>query len=342
MKLLFLEEFGKAFVPEKIRPKLRKLLLKAGLSAIPYRLFGAAFYVIIVITLLLFFLKIYPTLQSMGVGVLGFFVFTFLSVAAVIAVLVVLFAIGFYSYVDMKIFNRTQKIEEVLEEFLNLLSENLKGGMGLDRALWNSIRPEFGVLSNEIKIASKKVATGEPIDQALKEFTEKYDSLMTRRSFGLILESMKSGSDVASIIDKVVDNIRETKLLKREMQAANTTYVIFIVAIVLIISPALFALSYQLLEILSDFSTRMGPSLAQTDMIPIDFSDVNIQLSDFLLFSRLCVAVVAVFASMILSLINRGNIRSSVKYIPVFIATAILVHHLLVQVLSNLFGSIFM
>ena len=36
LKIIFLKEFGKAFVPKKFAPDLRKYLLKAGLNEVPY------------------------------------------------------------------------------------------------------------------------------------------------------------------------------------------------------------------------------------------------------------------------------------------------------------------
>jgi hypothetical protein len=38
----------------------------------------------------------------------------------------------------------------------------LKGGMSFDASLWNSVKPEFGVLSEEIQLCTKKVMTGTP------------------------------------------------------------------------------------------------------------------------------------------------------------------------------------
>ena len=69
-----------------------------------------------------------------------------------------------YFYVDLKIFNRTKQVEAVLPEFLNMVSENLKGGMAFENALWSSIKPEFGVLGDEMRLTAKKVITGQDIE----------------------------------------------------------------------------------------------------------------------------------------------------------------------------------
>lgn len=264
MKILFIQEFGKAFIPQKIRPHIREYLLKAGIVKVPYKTIGILFYLSVILTLFAYFFIIYPALASQGV--FGFFIYTFLFVALALLAIATLVFVLIYTYLDLIIFNRTKKIEEVLDDYLGFVSENIKGGMGLDRALWEAVKPEFGVLAKEIQIVAKKVATGEQFEQALEEFSSKYDSPMTKRSFNLITEGLGSGGELASIIDKIVDNIRETKLLKQEIIAANTTYVIFIAMIVIFIAPLLFALSHQLLMILMNFASKMGPALSRTSM----------------------------------------------------------------------------
>jgi len=122
----------------------------------------------------------------------------------------------------------------VLPDFLRFVSENLKGGLPFERALWSAIRPEFGVLASEVRLAAKRVMTGQDVDEALQEFTSKYESPMLRRSFNLITEGMKGGGEIADLIDRIVEDIEDTKELKSEMATTNLSYVIFVSFVVLI------------------------------------------------------------------------------------------------------------
>src|SRR3989344_4407810 len=63
-KIIFLEEFGKAFVPEKAMPYLREYLLKAGIKEVPYKFFGALFYLSAIITGIIYTFFIFPMLKS--------------------------------------------------------------------------------------------------------------------------------------------------------------------------------------------------------------------------------------------------------------------------------------
>jgi len=340
MKLIFLEEFGKAIIPEKVRPRLRKYLLNAGITEVPYRLFGALFYGFIALTILLFFFYAYPLLIESFSG-LKLFILAFVSGLAIASIIAVLTFAIIYFYLDLKIFNRTREMEEMLQDFLKFVSENLKGGMSFEKALWAAIKPEFGILATEVRLAAKKVMTGQDVDEAITEFTDKYDSPMLRRAFNLIIEGLKGGGQVAELIDKVIENISETRMLKKEMAATNMTYVIFITFVVIVIAPGLFALSYQLLVILGNFISKIGATQISGGMnLPLTISSISIKESDFVVFSRYALVIISTFSSMIVSIIRRGSIKAGVAYIPIFIASSLLLHFLFMIVLTRIFSGL--
>ena len=148
---------------------------------------------------------------------------------------------------------------------------------------------------------------------------------------------MKSGGTIVYLIDKVIDNINETVMLKKEMAASVTSYVIFISFVVMVVGPGLFALSFQLLTIVSGFASKLGASTSASSSMPIKFSSVSIDPKDFSTFSRLSIGVIAGFASMILSIISRGDIKSGLKYIPVFIVVGIINYNIFMSVLAGVF-----
>ncbi|MBN2454160.1 type II secretion system F family protein [Candidatus Woesearchaeota archaeon] len=339
LKIIFLEEFGRAFIPKKFRPHLRQYLLKAGIVEVPYRIIGGMFYLSILATLIIYLLKVYPLFEESGLVkvffyTLGTWVALPLGFASALALI-------FYFYLDMKIFNRTKRMEEVLPDFLRFVAENLKGGMPFERALWSAIRPEFGVLANEVRLAAKKVMTGEDVDEALREFTSKYDSPTLRRSFDLIIEGMKGGGKTAYLIDRVVEDLEETRELKQEMNATNLSYVIFVSIIVLAVAPALFTLSYQFLMILISIGGRLEGVQTQGVMdFAMNFGNVALDPDSFKTFSRQALGVLSVFSAMIISQISRGNIKGGIKYIPVFLAITQVIYIGLMWVADKVFGGL--
>ena len=333
------EDFGKSFIPRKIRPTLRYYINKAGFLNVPYRLFGILFLVSVVLTGLLFIFLIYPMVRDFAPVKFVFLVFS--SWVIINLAILVLIIACIYVYLDYIIYRRIIAIEDVLEEFLRYLSENLKGGMSFDKALWQSIRPQFGVLSDEIALIAKKVLTGQDIADALTDFSNKYDSPILKRSLQLIIEGMKGGGQIAYIIDRVEKNIRETKELKSEMAATNATYVIFLTASVIVIAPALFGLSYNLLVVLSNITAKISLSSGSSSSLGgfgSALSNLKIEPDSFKGFSVGAVAVISFFVSMILSTIQKGNVKAGLKYIPLFVLGGILMYIMFRELLLSLFS----
>ncbi|PIY59789.1 hypothetical protein COY95_05205, partial [Candidatus Woesearchaeota archaeon CG_4_10_14_0_8_um_filter_47_5] len=175
----------------------------------------------------------------------------------------------------------------------------------------------------------------------LQEFADKYDSPMLARSFHLIIEGIKGGGRISDLIDKIVDNIKETKLLKQEMVAANMSYIIFITIIVLVIGPALYALSYQLLIILSNLTSQLAASgSGASPMGGLAMSEVSIKPEDYVLFTRLSLIATSICSSMVVSMIRKGNVKGGVQYIPIFIVVSQVVYYFTLKGLSGMFGSL--
>lgn len=341
MKFVILEEFGKAFIPKKFRPTLREYIMKAGYTQVPYKLFGALFYVSIIITGLIYITQVYPKISGKETYIILFALLTFGIWIAIQLGILFTFMIGIYAYLNFKIFNRTKEIERVLQEFLRYVSENLKGGMSFDKALWNAIRPRFGILADEISLVAKKSITGQDLETALKEFTLKYDSPTVKRVFHLIIEGMHGGSPIAELIDSIEKNLRETRELQSEISATNTTFVIFLTFIVVVIAPALFGLSYNLLIIIGNISEKLAFSTQATGgNLPISIGEIKVQPAAFKTFSTYALGIIAVFTAMIISIIKKGNIKQGVKSIPVYVFSAIMMYIIFRAVFFSFFGNL--
>ena len=352
-KLIFLEEFGKAFVPKRVIPNLRKYLLKTGFNEVPYKFFGLLFYISTFITAAIFITFIFPALKEPSIyfflkdlhpskfSIFEIFIYSFLSWFAVQLFFAALFILLVYFYLDLKIYHRTKKMEEQLADFLQVLSANLKGGMTFERALWSAIKPRFSVLGSEMAKASKKVMTGYEISKALTELADKYDSLMLRRTVDLMISEVESGGNVAQLIDRLVDNLKETKALKDEMSGSAIAYVIFISVIVVVISPLLFALSFHLVILMLKFVGTLSSSSQRVASLPFTFSKTNVNPNDFRIFSVLAVFVISFFSSLIVSIVEKGDMKGGLKYIPIYIFGSMAMYLLFMKVLSLFFGGIF-
>lgn len=339
-----LEEFGKAFVPETlfnkdIRSDLRRYLSKAGINTVPYSFFGILFILSAALTYFIFVGFVYgPLIQ--GKGLFAVFILSFLSWAFIQGLIIILTIIGFYLNLNVKIFKRISKIEDELPDFLVLVSANIKGGLSIEQSLWAAIRPEFGILAQEMALVSKKVMTGNDLGEALMEFGNKYNSPNLRRNIQLIVGELSSGGRIVDVIDKIIDNLKKTKSLKAEMAAATVSYIIFIGSIVVVISPALFALAYQLLTIILGFTSSLAGSLSSATLdVGLSFNS-EIDTNVFRQFSVAALSIISIGASMIISIIEKGDIRNGLKYIPLFAFSSVFFYLIFMLILNALFGNV--
>ncbi|MCC7574308.1 type II secretion system F family protein [Candidatus Woesearchaeota archaeon] len=335
MKTGFLEQIGKAIIPETFRAGLRVYYSKAGIREVPYKLYGILLYVaLIFIGIIYFYSNFYGTINHLSPLLVGLLVFLFWAIGGLFISLIIIGAL--YFYLNLKIFNRVKEMDINLADYLVLVSTNLKGGLSFEKALWSAIKPEFGVLSEEMGLVSKKVMTGSELSEALKEFSEKYDSPSIRRTIDLILGQVESGGEIASVLDETIETLRKTKVLKEEMAANTLMFTIFIGAIVTVISPLLFALALNLLEILIGVSATVAPALSSSSSTPFSMNEIEINSEDFKIFSVMALTLISIFASLILSIIQKGDIKSGIKYVPLFVFVALTLYFLFLGIFGGL------
>ncbi len=241
----------------------------------------------------------------------------------------------FHVYLDMKIYQRRKEVEEVLPDFLQLTSANIRAGMPIDRALWFAVRPRFGVLAKEIEDVAKRTLVGEELYASLHVFTEKFDSLILSRSINLLIEGIEAGGEVGELLDKIANDIQESRIMRKEMAANVTTYVIFITFASIVAAPFMFGLAYQLLTVIHSIVSTLDMSATTSSMgMGFNVSADSISLSDFRTFSMVALSVTALFSSMIISVIKKGNITEGLRYIPTYILISLLIYMLAVRFLG--------
>jgi Flp pilus assembly protein TadB len=252
----------------------------------------------------------------------------------------------FWIYVDLKKFQRKLMIEEVLPDFFQLASANIKAGMPIDKALWFAVRPRFGVLAKEIELVAKKTLSGADLHDSLIEFANKYDSKLVLRSVYLLNEGIKAGGNVGDLLNKISTNIQELKTMKKEMAASVMTYVIFITFAAIVAAPILFALSDQLLNIVQGIADNVEMSsgdMPQTGSVGIsmNISSDNINPEHFKIFVYTCLLLSSIFSSMIVSTIQKGNAKEGLQYIPIFIIVSFIIFLSASFLLGMLFSEFF-
>ncbi|MFC1753256.1 type II secretion system F family protein [Thermoproteota archaeon] len=264
------------------------------------------------------------------------FIWTIISVLFIFIVWLLL-----YLGLDVMIYRRKIEIEDVLPDFLQLTSANIRAGMPIDKALWFAVRPRFGVLAKEMEIMAKRTAAGEELEVTIRDFSSKYDSTMLKRSMYLLVEGLKAGGEVGVLLDRIATNIQQIQIMKKEMAASVTTYVIFITVAVIFAAPFLFALSNTLITMIQTIGDAISMPASSSVGMSFTFSSDVIDIKHFRLFAFTSLTVTSFFSSAIISTIQKGNIKAGLKYIPMFISATVFLFYMFSNIFSALFSGFF-
>lgn len=302
-------------------------------------LYGAFFPIFISTIYLLIKFKINNTYFSDAVAfLLPLWIFGFVG-------LYVLLWVAFFFYVDYRIFQRKTEIEAVFPDYLQLVAANINAGMPVDKSLWFAIRPRFGILAKEMQEVAKATMVGEKLSEGLLGFSKKYDSVTIERALNLLLEGMESGSEIGDLLTRVATNMRETEIIKKEMAANVMTYVIFILFATVGVAPFLFGLTTELIVIMTSIFSNMnfGESSASFGGMGSMFanSSSTISLRDYQIFAVASIIMSSTFASIIISIIQKGNAKEAFKKIPVYSLIGITIYYISFSVLHWALGGMF-
>ncbi|MBI2559222.1 type II secretion system F family protein [Candidatus Woesearchaeota archaeon] len=339
-KKKFKQAQQKRLIAQERRQRIKDYIERAGLEISVQKLSKTLFNIAVLINLAISAYLIYYFSVTYGI--------TWGTVAASMIVLwifvfiLLIFALWiiFYLAVDLKIFKRKVDIEDVLPDFLQLTASNINAGMPIDRALWFAVRPRFGVLAKEIETVAKETMSGSDLKTALERFASRYDSRTLKRTVSMINEGVEAGGRIGYLLSRIAVDIQEQKSMMKEMSANVTTYVIFITFASVAAAPLLFALSEILMEVVKNLGATLGSTtkMASSVGIALSFSGTGVSQRDFKIFAVTSLILTSLFSAMMVSTIKRGNIKSGVKYIPIFIVTSLALYFIAEGLAGKLIG----
>ncbi|OGD54003.1 hypothetical protein A3K80_00085 [Candidatus Bathyarchaeota archaeon RBG_13_38_9] len=116
-------------------------------------------------------------------------------------------------------------VDKNIPEFLRELSEAGRTGVTLTRALDLASKRRYGPLSSELKRIVNKLSWGGNFTESLKNFGERVETKLSKRTSILLTEINHSGGDIKDVLDTVSRHIRELQTIEEERRSQLRTYV---------------------------------------------------------------------------------------------------------------------
>ena len=343
------EKVGRLLFPRERVRSLEKELLSAGIG-IPGDAFAG--YVILNVLILAVFISVFllvfePTASPIT-GFIGDIVEIPLPAIWAIFFVVLLVSLYFLAFILLSAFvvtrveNRRNQLELVLPDFLMLVSSNIKAGMTLDQAMWYAAKPEFGLLSEEVKEVVKGSFSGESLEDALDELSLRFNSKVFERTILLIKQANATGGELTDVLERTAEDVRDTIIMRKEIAASLVMYEIFVLFAAVVGTPFLFAVAGKLIEVFEKISVHLpasgvGGGSGITPFSAVTFGGPMISSLDFFYFSLPTIFITCLISSFIVSVIRSGSRTEGMKYFPFVLIGAYLVYWLAAAFLSSIF-----
>ena len=230
--------------------------------------------------------------------------------------------------------------ESILPDVLQLMAANIRSALTPDRAFLFSARPEFGILEKEIRLAASKAIAGEPLEDALLSMGERIKSRLISRTFKLIVDGMRKGGELANLLEQTSEDMREIKLLRKEISAQVGMYSIFILVATGIAAPLLFSLSSYLIQTMYSLGKSINVPGAEgyANIGFLKLSIGGVSPSFIQTYASLMMISSSIFGSLLVGILQNGKEKAGLKYIPFLLAANFLVFFLTQIFLIQIIG----
>lgn len=315
------------FYPEKLRGAYGNLLLYSGIKVNADKFIGfIAVFDFLLALAMSFYLSLFFEIL---------FFISFIGVFLLVQILV-------YFVLLLRADAKAKFVESVLPDVLQLMASNLRAGLTTDKALLLSARPEFGPFQDEINQVGNEITMGKSISESLVDMSKKIRSERLSKTMALIVSGLKSGGELAALLEQTARNLRQERLVDSRIRANVMMYVIFIFVAVCFGAPLLFGLSSFLVEVLTkNLSAIELPETSVTGAMPISFTSTSITPNFVIMFSVIFLITSSVLGSLILGLISKGREREGIKFMPVLIGLSLAMFFLIRYGIKNMLGGLF-
>ena len=164
-------------------------------------------------------------------------------------------------YPKLKANKRIKDIERNIIPALQNMVVQLNSGVPLFNVIAIVADSDYGGVSNQFRIAIRKMNAGQPQISVLEEIAKNNPSLHFRRVIWQIINGMKTGSNMADVIKISIGNLSEEQLIQIQRYGSQLNPLAMFYMIVAVIIPAL---GTTLIMVMSSF---MGLSVNATKLI---------------------------------------------------------------------------
>lgn len=141
--------------------------------------------------------------------------------------LIVGFMVGLAPCAFMNLVDRRWRnaIDRNMPYLIKEISEGTRSGLSFTRALEAAGQRRYGPLTKEIRRVVSQISWGVNLEDALKSFADRVDTISTKRTAFLLMETSRSGGNIQEILQGIYDHVNTMDLVERERKSMIKPFV---------------------------------------------------------------------------------------------------------------------
>ncbi|EEZ92988.1 MAG: type II secretion system protein [Candidatus Parvarchaeum acidiphilum ARMAN-4] len=161
----------------------------------------------------------------------------------------------FLNYPKLQAVKRTKLIEEQVVFATREIMIKVGSGVPVFNALLDVANGNYGVVSDEFKEAIEEIESGVPQEDALDHLARRVPSQSLRRTIDIMLNAIKSGSDVAGTLSLINDMLIKKQQSDMKSYAGELTPMSMAYMLISVVMPSLGMSVFIILGSLAHFNT---------------------------------------------------------------------------------------
>ena len=250
--------FGKkvkrlAFNLRDIIPSLRQDLLQASMDVDYIDYIAAGIIVTLVLIGLMAGVSALILLIAIKKNLLTIKIEAILPVPVIVVPAV--YFLYFLNFPKLQATKRNKLIEEQVVFATREIMIKVGSGVPVFNALLDVANGEYGVVSEEFKLAIEEIESGIPQEVALDHLARRVPSQSLRRAIDIMLNAIKSGSDVAGTLSLINDMLIKKQQSDMKSYAGELTPMSMAYMLISVVVPSLGMSVFVILGSLAHFNT---------------------------------------------------------------------------------------
>lgn len=211
---------------------------------------------------------------------------------------------------------RQRELEEKFLEFVRSITDSVKAGIPIPKAIIEVSSSDFGALSPYVKKLANQIEWGIPLRSAFMRFAIGTRNKVIHRSMSIIVEAEQSGGNIQDVMIAVTDSVLQVRKLREERRSNAFAqliqgYFVFFVFIGIMVILQVYLMP-QLTEISGTVLTGIKGGVST------GFFDEGVDVAEQIInFNMLFVAMILIqglFAGLMIGKFAEGQLKEGLKH----------------------------